>query len=147
MRYTIVLIFCMLYGISRAGDTIYVEDAKDPRLLRYQDTMKAYNIGYSVAKNVADSVRRIVGDNTFTPYFLSRYMTGKDGFSASYFYTFVENEPVEIGHVNSNYHGMKSDARFPWKYLETQYKRLDSINVLPWGVTFQHSGIRSLEFT
>ena len=137
MKYLVVLLFCLCSVISKGGvnDTLFVDNYQDPRFLRYKDSMQGYNISYSIAKNMADTLKGILGDNGLDDYFLSKFTgNGEGSSSGGYFYDFVENANVEIGHVNINYRNMKNDARFPWKYLETQYRRLDSIKVQPWGI-------------
>jgi hypothetical protein len=133
MKYVLAVIFCALSLFSKSADTIYVENKRDPRYLEYLDSINAYNISYSVAKNIADSVRGMLGSNALDAYFLSEF-TGSSERSIGYFYEIELNMPVTIGHVNSLYKGMKNEARFPWKYLESQYRRLDSIKLQPRGV-------------
>ncbi len=133
MKYVLAVIFCALSLFSKSADTIYVENKRDPRYLEYLDSINAYNISYSVAKNIADSVRGMLGSNALDAYFLSEF-TGSPERSIGYFYEIELNMPVTIGHVNSLYKGMKNEARFPWKYLESQYRRLDSIKLQPRGV-------------
>lgn len=137
MKYLAVFLFsfCAFTGKAASDDTLFVDNYQDERLLRYKDSMQGYNISYSIAKNMADTLKSILGDNGLDDYFLSMFRGSGDGSSSGgYFYDFVENAKVEIGHVNINYRNMKNDARFPWKYLETQYRRLDSIKVQPWGI-------------
>ena len=136
MKYLAFVILCILClnATARSIDTLYVESTRDVRYQRYLDSLEAYKIAYSVAKNVADSVKKIVGDNSYDHYFLSRFSADTGDFSGGYFFYFNQEDTVTIGHVNDSYHGMKNDARFPWKYLETEYKRLDSITVQPCGI-------------
>lgn len=135
MRYILLLVFFLLAINTKASDTLYVEDFKDPRLLEYQDSIKAYEISFSVAKNMADTIRALMGNNSLDDYFLGKFLSaGEVSSSGGYFYDFEENVKVEIGHVNGDYHGMKNEEKFPWKYLESQYRRLDSIKIQPWGV-------------
>lgn len=134
MKHLLLLLFCLFFVSSKSADTLYVEDMKDERYLRFLDSMKAYEISFSVAKNIADSVRSIIGSNALDDYFLGRFTSDVESSSSEYFYSFNTDIKVEIGHVNSVYKGMKNEAKFPWKYLETQYKRLDALKILPSGV-------------
>ena len=134
LRLAVWLVCCMFCIIGKSSDTLYIENFKDARLQLYLDSLKGYEIGFSVAKNVADSVRHKLGNNTLDPYFLSRYISTGESFSYGYFYDFNEDVPVVIGHVNDAFHGIKSDSIIPWQYVEAQYKRLDAIKVKPSGV-------------
>ncbi len=134
MKYLALFLFSVCFMSAKSSDTLYLEDDKDIRYRLYLDSMKAYEIGYSVAKNLADSVRGMIGNNSLDPYFIGRYMPNGDALSGGYFYEIDEDVKVEIGHVNTAYHGMKNDTKIPWKYLEDQYKRLDAIKVQPSGI-------------
>lgn len=133
MRYVVAFFLISISLLSKSSDTLYVENQRDPRYLAYLDSINAYNISYSVAKNIADSVRGMLGSNALDAYFLSEF-TGSPERSIGYYYEIELNMPVTIGKVNSLYKGMKNEARFPWKYLESQYRRLDSIKLQPRGV-------------
>lgn len=134
MKYLSLVLAILFFSNVQSSDTLYVENSRDPRLLLYQDSIKAYEIGFSVAKNIADSVRSLSGNNSLDHFFLSRYIEMPDASSAGYFYEFHENVKVEIGHVNDSFHGMKSDTKFPWRFLELQDKRLDAIKIQPAGI-------------
>lgn len=134
MKYLAVLVSCFFFLSSKSADTLYVEDFKDERYLRFLDSMKAYEVSFSVAKNIADSVKSIIGSNALDDFFLGRFTSNGETSSGEYFYSFNTDIKVELGHVNSAYRGMKNEAKFPWKYLETQYKRLDALKILPSGV-------------
>lgn len=118
-------------GYCSSNDTVFVEDAKDPRYLRYLDSLQAYKIAYSVAKNIADTIKIVTGDNSLDAYFLNNFAGNTDTLSSQYFYNLQRNEDVEIGHISDSYKGMKNEEKFPWEYLEQQYKRLDSIKIQP----------------
>lgn len=127
----LLLIFCIQAFATR--DTLYVDDPKDPRLLRYKDSLWAYQTGYSVAKNIAAAVRESMGNNSLDAYFLSYYNeSGKT--SEGYFFSYEENPKVQIGHVHTPTKGLKSDTIIPWQYIEKQYKRLDSLRIPPVGI-------------
>ena len=133
MKYFVLFLFCVFYIISKSSDTIYVEDIRDIRYVRYMDSLKAYETGFSVAKNMADSIKGSSGSDALDGYFLNRFIS-TDTLSGGYFYNFQRGGNVDIGHISDSYRGMKNEAKFPWHYLETQYKRLDSLKVLPSGV-------------
>jgi hypothetical protein len=134
MKYFLLLLLCIFFSVSKSQDTLYVEDVKHPRLLLYKDSIQAYQIAFSVAKNVADSVRARMGNNSLDAYFLTRFTSNTDADLAGYFFNWNDTANVQIGHVNDSYRGIKDDDRFPWRYLETQYKRLDSIKIKPAGI-------------
>lgn len=115
-------------------DTIFVEDATDPRYRRFLDSMHAYKISYSVAKNMADTVAKRMGNRNLDDYFFGRFSYESDTMNHGYFYFFETGVEMEIGHVSEAFKGMADEAKFPWEYLEAQYKRLDSIRIQPWGV-------------
>lgn len=134
MKYFLILFSCLSLLFSKATDTLYVEEITDERYLRYLDSVKAYEISYSVAKNVADTMKSILGNNSLDNYFLGRFTSDEVQSSGEYFYGFSTDVKVEPGKVNIDYRNMKNDARFPWKYLERQYKRLNAITIAPSGV-------------
>lgn len=134
MKSILFLCSCFLILSSKAGDTLFVEDLNDARYLRYLDSVRAYEISYSVAKNVADTMRAVLGNNSLDNYFLGRFTSEEIQSSGEYFYSFSTDVKVEPGKVNIDYRNMKNDARFPWKYLERQYKRLNAITIAPSGV-------------
>ena len=134
MKYLFLLFNFVFFISAKSADTLFVEDLKDVRLLHYLDSAKAYEIAYSVAKNIADSVSINTGSNQLDNYFLAQFTGNAETFSDQYFYSFNTDVKVELGHVNNAYKGMKNEGKFPWKYLEAQYKRLDAIKVLPCGV-------------
>ncbi|HLP51317.1 MAG TPA: hypothetical protein VK154_10565 [Chitinophagales bacterium] len=133
MKYIVFLVLSLSYFTSQAQDTVYVENQRDPRYLEYLDSIRAYQISYSVAKNIADSVAGMLGSRTLDAYFLGAF-TGSTERSEGYYYDMERDMPVTIGHVNSIYRGMKNEEKFPWKYLESQYRRLDSIKLQPMGI-------------
>ena len=71
----------MFYLISKSSDTIWVEDIKDIRYLRYLDSLKAYETGYSAAKNMADSIKSTTGNSALDAYFLNRFNPDADTLS------------------------------------------------------------------
>lgn len=135
MKYVLVSILLITQLLARASnDTVYVDDVKDPRYLRYLDSLQAYDISYSVAKNMADTVSKTMGNHNLDDYFLGRFSYESDTMSHGYFYFFEVGVAMEIGHVSDAFKGMVDADKFPWQYLEEQYKRLDSIRIQPWGV-------------
>ncbi|MFN8323363.1 MAG: hypothetical protein U0T74_11950 [Chitinophagales bacterium] len=134
MKYIVWFVFVLCALNSVAADTLYVEDFKDQRYLRYLDSAKAYEIGYSVARNIADTIKNRIGNNSLDAYFLGRYHTGNGTESDGYYYDYIENPQVEIGHVNVSFKGIKNDSLVPWQYVELQYKRLDALKVKPQGL-------------
>jgi hypothetical protein len=124
----------MLFLWGNSQDTVYVESNKDPRYLHYIDSLKAYETGYSVARNVADAVRTKLGSNALDDYFLGAYTSTLDSISPDYYYNYYKGVKIDIGHVNDQYVHMKDDSTFPWQYLEAQYKRLDTLRVQPSGI-------------
>lgn len=126
-------VLLLSFSICKA-DTLYVEKLEDPRLLRYLDSLKAYEISFSVASNVADTMRAILGNSSLDSYFLGGFTSNDVSSSDGYFYSFSTDVVVEPGKVNVDYKNMKNDSRFPWKYLERQYKRLNAILIQPSGV-------------
>jgi len=132
MRFFIFLLFFASGSVIYASDdTLFVDDFKDARYLRYKDSMEAYDIGYSVAKNIADTLKSMYG-KSLDGYFLNRY--GYTGESDGYIYDYEENVNVEVGHVNVEYKRMSNDTTFPWGFLEQQYKRLNACKVPPCGI-------------
>jgi len=116
---------------AKPGDTIYVENKMDIRYLRYLDSLQAYRISYSVAKNISDSIRVMLGNNSLDAYFLNGFAINPDTLSTAYYYDLHEKEKVDIGHISDTYKGLKDDGKIPWTYLVSQYKRLDSIKIHP----------------
>lgn len=105
MKYFVCLMFGLCALNAVAADTLYVEDLKDQRYLRYLDSAKAYEISYSVARNIADTIKNRVGNNSLDAYFLGRFNTGTGTESDGYFYDYIENPQVEIGQVNVSFKG------------------------------------------
>lgn len=136
MKYIAFAIFFFLFtsAYTMPRDTIFVEEVSDPRYKRYLDSLHAYKISYSVAKNMADTVAKRMGNRNLDDYFLGRFSYESDTVSYGYFYFFETGVEMEIGHVSEGFKGMADEAKFPWTYLESQYKRLDSIKIQPWGV-------------
>lgn len=134
MRYILFLVACMGSLTVKCCDTLFVEDPKDVRYLRYLDTLQGYEIGYSVASNIADTLRAITGNSSLDAYFLHRYNKAGNEQSDGYFYDFIENAQVEVGRVNKTFKGIKNDTIIPWQYVEAQYKRLDAIKIQPLGI-------------
>jgi len=135
MKYIVLLAFFLLSVPSQASDdTLFVDDYKDARYLRYKDSLEAYQIGYSVAKNMADTLASMYGYKSLEGYFLSKYKLNGDNESNGYFYDYIENANVEVGHLNVAYKRMKNDSTFPWAFLENQYKRLNAIKIQPAGI-------------
>lgn len=134
MKYLLLLLLTASSFITRAGDTLYVEDVNDGRYKRYLDSMEAFKIGYSVAKSMADTVRKVIGNNTYDEYFLSRYERNEDPNTSAYFYNYEQGATVTIGNVGNDYRNIKNDKRFPWEYLNTLYKKLDAIKIQPSGI-------------
>ena len=134
MKYLLLLTICVSSFVTKAADTLYVEDVNDARYKRYLDSLEAYKIGYSVAKSMADTVRKVIGNNTYDEYFLSRYERNQDPNTTAYFYNYEEGATVTIGNVARDYRNIKNDKRFPWEYLNTLYKRLDAIKIQPSGI-------------
>ncbi len=130
--YTILLCFVFLSEV-RSQDTLFLATAKDPRYKLYLDSLQAYEIGYSVAKNICNKLKEINPQQSLDNYFLSKY-EGRYDSSQGYFYTYNEQVDVAPGHMNIEYRYMKSDSTFPWEYLESQYKRLNAIKIRPAGV-------------
>ncbi len=134
MKY-ITSICLLLTSLSSLGaDTLYVDRPEHIRYQLYLDSMKAYEISFAVAKNVADTMRVTLGNNSLDDYFLGRFTSAEVGSTGDYFYNFSTEVNVEPGKVNVDYRNLKNDSRFPWKYLERQYKRLNAITILPSGV-------------
>ena len=136
MKYIVVIVCCccFLTAKSNRSDTTVVDDMKDVRYLNYKDSIQAYEIGYSVAKNIADTLKSMYGNVSLEGYFLNKYNTGSDTSSNGYFYDYNQNANVIIGHVNVEYRRMKNDSTFPWAFLENQYKRLNDIKIQPVGI-------------
>ena len=62
MKYIVFSVFCFCFTVTKAhSDTLFVDDYKDARYLRYKDSLQAYQIGYSVAKNMADTLASVYG--------------------------------------------------------------------------------------
>lgn len=134
MRQVILFIFCFNTFSAKAwNDTLFVDDVKDARYLLYLDSLEAYEIGYSVAKNVADTLKSMYGNQSLEGYFLNKYGY-EGGTSEGYFFDYEENVQVEIGHVNVQYRRMRNDSTFPWGFLEDQYRRLNKIKIQPAGI-------------
>jgi len=123
----------MYGGKAACQDTLFVDDMKDPRYVSYLQQKEAYDIGYSVAKNISDTLKSMYNNQSLDGYFLSMYSDGQFS-SNGYIYDYEENVNVEIGHVNVEYKRMKNDSTFPWAFLEQQYKRLNTIKVQPAGI-------------
>ena len=102
---------------------------KDIRYLNYKDSLEAYTIGYSVAQNMADTLNSMYGYKQLENYFLNRYSPDTYTTDGGYFYEYIENPTVDIGHLNVPYKRMKNDSTFPWAFLENQYKRLNAIKI------------------
>jgi hypothetical protein len=135
MKYIIASLLFSLCLLGKASnDTIYVDNVSDYRYQRYLDSLEAYNISYSVAKNMADTVAKLMGNHNLDDYFFGRFSYESDTQSHGYFYFFEVGARIDVGHVSDTYRGMKIEDKFPWPYLEQQYKRLDSIRIQPWGV-------------
>jgi hypothetical protein len=113
--YTILLCFVFLSEV-RSQDTLFLATAKDPRYKLYLDSLQAYEIGYSVAKNICNKLKEINPQQSLDNYFLSKY-EGRYDSSQGYFYTYNERVDVDPGHMNIEYRYMKSDSTFPWEYL------------------------------
>ncbi|MBK8659950.1 MAG: hypothetical protein IPN22_14055 [Bacteroidetes bacterium] len=133
MKYFLLLLCCVFIQESFSQDTLFLATTKDPRYTRYLDSLQAYEIGYSVAKNICNKLKEINPEQSLDNYFLSKY-EGRTDTSKGYFYTYNQNVAVEPGHMNIEYRYMKSDSTFPWEYLESQYKRLNAIKIKPTGV-------------
>ncbi len=134
MKYFLLFVFCVFYtGAVKSADTLYVQSAQDLRYQRYLDSMEAYTVGYSVAKHMADTISHFVGNDALDAYFLSGFDIA-DSNTDGYFFDFHEDEPVQIGHISDEFHGMRNEEKFPWEYLDHQYKRLDKLRVEPKGV-------------
>ena len=133
MKYFLVVIFCICSMASQAkvGDTVFVENKYEVRYLRYLDSLQAYRIAYSVAKNMADSIRAFTGSNALDGYFMNHFDRNYEGNAEGFIYDLKRGAHVDIGHVSDEFHGMKNDTKFPWGYLDNQYKRLDSIKIQP----------------
>lgn len=133
-KYLVVIAFCLFSIAGKCVDTIYVEGDRDMRYLIYLDSLKAYETGFSVAQNIADTIAKIIGNRTLDNYFLQKFYSNDDTTSGDYFYAFHRNVKIDLEHVNEIYHGTRSDSTFPWEYLEQQYKRLNYLRVQPRGV-------------
>lgn len=128
--YLLVFTASLLHSSAQAGDTIYLEEPNDIRLQHYHDSLLAYTTGFAVAKAIADSVAAKRGDHQLDGYFLGRYaesMVSDEGF----FFDYNESPKLDLGHVHVPIKGIKSDPTMPWQFIETQYKRLDTLKVLP----------------
>ncbi len=135
MKYIVLLVCCFFSTASKASyDTLFVDDMKDARYLRYKDSLDAYEIGYSVAKNISDTLKSMYGNKSLEGYFLGMYTPNTLISSNGYFFEYNTEPNVEIGHVNVEYHRMKNDSTFPWAFLENQYKRLNKIKIQPAGI-------------
>ncbi len=135
VKYFLLLAACFFLTTAKSSsDTLFVEDYKDARYLRYKDSLEAYQIGYSVAKNISDTLKSMYGNKSLDGYFLSKYRTDIDASSNGYIFDYQENVSVEIGRVNVEYKRMRNDSTFPWAFLENQYKRLNDIKVQPCGI-------------
>ncbi len=134
MKYTVLFVFCMFCVAAKSADTLFVDNVRDPRYQRYLDSLEGYKIGYSVAKNIADTLKSMYGNEALEGYFLSRYISDSDTSTHGYIYEYQENVGVDLGKVNVEYRRMKNDSTFPWAFLEAQYKRLNAIKVQPIGI-------------
>jgi hypothetical protein len=128
-----VLTLCCVQS-KATDDTLFVDDVKDIRYLNYKDSLEAYNIGYSVAKNISDTLKSMYGYKDLDKYFLNRYAPETYTNDGGYIFEYVENPSVDVGHLNVPYKRMKNDASFPWAFLEAQYKRLNVIKIQPVGL-------------
>lgn len=134
VKYCLLLLLCVsCVEVVKSADTLFVQSAQDLRYQRYLDSITAYTTGYTVAKNMADTISHYVGNNALDAYFLSGFAIA-DSNTGGYFFDFHENEPVQIGHISDEFHGMRNEAKFPWEYLDAQYKLLDKLRVEPMGV-------------
>lgn len=76
MKYIITSLLFSLCLLGKASnDTIYVDAVSDYRYQRYLDSLEAYNISYSVAKNMADTVAKLMGNHNLDDYFLAALAT------------------------------------------------------------------------
>lgn len=133
MKYLVPLLFSFLSLLSFAGDTIFVETPKDARYKRYLDTLNAYQTGMSVAKNMSDTLRRIYRNASYENYFLQKYRSPGDSIIGGFYTVYEENPDVIIGHISDQYQA-RNEVKFPWSYLRTQYKRLDTLVIAPCGL-------------
>ncbi len=135
MKYLVLFICCSFFVSAQADDTLLVTSKKDIRYLQYLDSLYAYETSYSVAKNVADSLARMIGSHDYDPYFLNSFTSNMDTFNNGYFYEYRKTVRVDVGHISDDFRGMTTTTLdFPWEYLASQYKRLDSIKVQPCGI-------------
>lgn len=128
-----LLLFSFSGLLSVAGDTLFVETPKDARYKRYLDTLNAYQTGMSVAKNMSDTLSRIYRNTSYENYFLQKYRSPGDSITGGFFTVYQENPDVIIGHISDQYQA-RNEVKFPWSYLRTQYKRLDTLVIAPCGL-------------
>lgn len=132
---TIIIILsflAILHGMGAGGDTLYVR-GNDSRYLKYLDSLYAYQTSLSVAKNVSDSIRKLIGNDTYTAFFMDGF-SGKEPSEADYVFELKRNVIIDLGKISIEYSGFKNADNFPWRYLYLQYRRLDSIKIQPYAV-------------
>lgn len=133
MKHIVLVLCCLLSLLVKGSDTLFVETAKDARYLRYRDSIIAYETGFSVAKNMADTLRRIYRNASYENYFLQKYRNVNDTIAGGFFTIYNESPSIVIGHISDQYNA-RNEVKFPWTYLRSQYRRLDTLHVAPVGL-------------
>lgn len=135
MKHCLLYVLLFLTSITACAaeeDTLFVDNYQDARYIRYMDSLKGYEIGLSVAKNISDTLKSMYGIS-LEAYFLGKYYPESALLNDGYFFDFDQDVQVIIGRVNLEYKRMRNDSTFPWGFVEAQYKRLNDIKVQPCG--------------
>ncbi|MCW5908820.1 MAG: hypothetical protein KIS94_13235 [Chitinophagales bacterium] len=133
MKYLLLLACCFCILNAKPADTIIVEDPKDIRYLRYLDSLHAYNVGFAVAKSMADTIKKMYRNASYENYFLHKYRSNADSIPGGFFYVYELDPQVQLGRISEGYMG-RNEVKVPWGYMRVLYKRLDSLNVKPCGL-------------